>query len=160
MNTHGGLLLRVVTPLENWTKPMHICSRVNEESSSSAVTHQTRLIQWTWNILSIQDYPGVSDECDPHSSHPLHENWPRQRRIPKEMTILRRAMTTWHLTDIPPLRMSQEAEETKEKWKRKVQITFLAPSVKFRCPMLAFWTFWISHPFLELSSTWLYHHEA
>ena len=34
--------------------------------------------------------------------------------------------------------MSQEAEETKEKWKRKVQIMFLAPSVKFRCPMLAF----------------------
>ena len=26
----------------------------------------------------------------------------------------------------------------KEKWKRKVQITFLVPSVKFRCPMLAF----------------------
>ena len=34
--------------------------------------------------------------------------------------------------------MSQEAEETKEKWKRKVQIMFLAPSVKFRCPVLAF----------------------
>ena len=26
----------------------------------------------------------------------------------------------------------------KEKWKRKVQMTFLVPSVKFRCPMLAF----------------------
>ena len=34
--------------------------------------------------------------------------------------------------------MSQEAEETKEKWKRKAQITFLAPSVKFRCPVPAF----------------------
>ena len=34
--------------------------------------------------------------------------------------------------------MSQEAEETKEKWKRKAQITFLAPSVKFRHPMPAF----------------------
>ena len=37
--------------------------------------------------------------------------------------------------------MSQEAEEMKEKWKRKVQITFLAPSVKFRRPMLAFQIF-------------------
>ena len=34
--------------------------------------------------------------------------------------------------------MSQEAEETKEKWKRKAQIMFLAPSVKFRHPMPAF----------------------
>ena len=34
--------------------------------------------------------------------------------------------------------MSQEAEETKEKWKKKVQIMFLAPSVKFRHPMPAF----------------------
>ena len=40
--------------------------------------------------------------------------------------------------DIPPQRTSQEGEETKEKWKRKVQITFLVPSVKFRHPMLAF----------------------
>ena len=38
-------------------------------------------------------------------------------------------------------RMSQEAEEMKEKWKRKVQITFPAPSVKFRCPMPAFQLF-------------------
>ena len=41
-------------------------------------------------------------------------------------------------SDITPPRMSQEAEETKEKQKRKVQITFLVPSVKFRHPMLAF----------------------
>ena len=34
--------------------------------------------------------------------------------------------------------MSQEAEETKEKWKRKAQIMFPAPSVKFRHPMPAF----------------------
>ena len=54
------------------------------------------------------------------------------------MTILERVMTTWHLVDITPPRTSQEAEETKQKWKRKVQITFLAPSVKFRCPMPAF----------------------
>ena len=40
------------------------------------VMHQTRLVQWTWNILSIRDYPGASDECDPRSSHPLHENQP------------------------------------------------------------------------------------
>ena len=103
--------------------------------------HQTRLVQWTWNIPLIWDYPGVSDECDPHSSHPSYENWPRWRRIPEELTILRRAMAAWHLADITPPRMSQEAEETKEKWKRKVQITFLAPSVKFRCPMLAFQLF-------------------
>ena len=57
------------------------------------------------------------------------------------MTILERAMTAWHLVDITPPRTSQEAEETKEKWKRKVQITFPAPGVKFRCPMLAFWLF-------------------
>ena len=28
----------------------------------SAVTHQTCLVQWTWNILSIWVYPGASDE--------------------------------------------------------------------------------------------------
>ena len=56
----------------------------------------------------------------------------------EELTILRRAMAAWCLADITPPRMSQEAEEMKEKWKRKVQITFLAPSVKFRHPMLAF----------------------
>ena len=63
-------------------------------------------------------------------SHPSHKK-----------TILRRAMTAWCLMDIPPLRTSQWAEEMKEKWKRKVQIMFLVPSVKFRCPMLAFWFF-------------------
>ena len=57
------------------------------------------------------------------------------------MTIFRRVMAAWHLVDIPPPRTSQEAEETKEKWKRKVQITFLVPSVKFRCSMPAFWIF-------------------
>ena len=103
--------------------------------------HQTCLVQWTWNVLLIRDYPGVSDECNPHSSHPSYKNLPRQRRIPEEMTILERVMTAWHLVDITPLRTSQEAEETKEKQKSKVQITFLAPSVKFRCPMLAFWFF-------------------
>ena len=45
------------------------------------------------------------------------------------MTNLERVMTTWHLEDITPPRMSQEAEEMKEKWKRKAQIMFLAPSV-------------------------------
>ena len=60
-------------------------------------------------------------------SHPSHEK-----------TILRRAMAAWCLEDITPPRMSQEAEETKEKWKRKVQIMFLVPSVKFRHPMPAF----------------------
>ena len=43
--------------------------------------------------------------------------------------------------DITPLRTSQEAEETKEKWKRKAQITFLVPSVKFGHPMPAFQIF-------------------
>ena len=38
----------------------------------------------------------------------------------------------------------------KEKWKRKVQITFLAPSVKFRCPMPA------SRPFEYLIRFWSY----
>ena len=66
----------------------------------------------------------MSMACDSHPSH--------------EKTILRRAMATWCLEDITPPRTSQEAEETKEKWKRKVQIMFLAPSVKFRRPMLAF----------------------
>ena len=42
----------------------------------TAVMHQTHLVQWTWNILSIWVYPGVSDECDPRSSHPSHENQP------------------------------------------------------------------------------------
>ena len=107
----------------------------------SIVMHQTRLVQWTWNVLLIQDYPGVRDECDPHSSHPSYENPLRWRRIPEEMTILERVMTTWCLEDITPLRTSQEAEEMKEKWKRKVQIMFLAPNVKFKCPMLAFWIF-------------------
>ena len=102
------------------------------------VTHQTCLVQWTWNVLLIWDYPGVSNECDPHSSHPLYENPLRRRRIPEEMTILRRVMAAWHLADNSPSRMSQEAEEMKEKWKRKAQITFLVPSVKFRHPMLAF----------------------
>ena len=54
------------------------------------------------------------------------------------MTILERVMTAWHLEDITPPRTSQEAEEMKEERKRKAQITFLASSVKFRCPMLAF----------------------
>ena len=36
---------------------------------------------------------------------------------------------------------SPKNKEMKEKWKRKVQIMFLAPSVKFRCPMLAFQLF-------------------
>ena len=65
----------------------------------AAVMHQTCLVQWTWNILSIRDYhyPGVSDECDPCSSHPSYKNQPRWRRIPKGMTILRRAMATWRL---------------------------------------------------------------
>ena len=54
------------------------------------------------------------------------------------MTILERVMTTWCLVDITPPIMSQEAEETKEKRKRKAQIMFLAPSVKFRHPMPAF----------------------
>ena len=54
------------------------------------------------------------------------------------MTILERVMTAWHLVDITPPRTSPEAEETKEKWKRKVQITFLVPSVKLRRPMPAF----------------------
>ena len=103
-----------------------------------AVTHQTRLVQWTWNVLLIWDYPGASDECDPCSSHPSYENPLRRRRVPEEMTNLERVMTTWHLEDITPPRMSQEAEETKEKWKRKAQIMFLAPSVKFRHPMPAF----------------------
>ena len=53
------------------------------------------------------------------------------------MTILERVMAAWPLEDITPLRMSQEAEEMKEKQKRKAQITFLAPSVKFRRPMPA-----------------------
>ena len=66
----------------------------------------------------------MSTACHSHLSH--------------EKTILRRAMTAWCLTDITPLRMSWKAEEMKEKWKREVQIMFLAPSVKFRCPMLAF----------------------
>ena len=57
------------------------------------------------------------------------------------MTILERVMTAWHLEDITPPRTSQEAEETKEKRKRKAQIMFLVPSVKFRCPMPAFWLF-------------------
>ena len=57
------------------------------------------------------------------------------------MTILRGAMTTWYLVDITPLRTSQEAEEMKEKQKRKAQIMFLVPSVKFRCPMLTFRVF-------------------
>ena len=73
-------------------------------------------------------------------SHPLHKK-----------TILRRVMTTWHLEDITPLRTSQEAEEMKEKQKRKAQIAFLAPNAGIP-------SFWISHPFLELSSTWLYCH--
>ena len=102
------------------------------------VTHQTCLVQWTWNIPLIQDYPGASNKCNPHSSHPSYENQPRWRRIPKGMTILRRVMAAWCLADITPPRTSQEAEETKEKWKRKVQIMFLAPSVKFRHPMPVF----------------------
>ena len=112
--------------------------------------HQTCLVQWTWNIPLIQDYPGASDECDPHSSHPSYENPLRQRRIPKEMTILKRVMTAWHLVDITPPRTSQEAEEMKENWKRKVQIMFLVPSVKFRHPMPAF------RPFEYLIHFWSY----
>ena len=115
-----------------------------------AVMHKTRLVQWTWNVLLIQDYPGVSDECNPCSSHPSYENPLRQSRIPEEMTILGKVTTTWCLVDITPLRTSQEAEETKEKWKRKAQITFLVPSVKFRHPMPAF------RPFEYLIRFWSY----
>ena len=50
-----------------------------------AVTHQTHLVQWTWNVLSIRDYPGASDECDPCSSHPSYKNQPSLwRRIHKD----------------------------------------------------------------------------
>ena len=56
--------------------------------SLSVVMHQTCLVQWTWDILSIQDYPGASNEWDPHSSHPSYKNSLRWRRIPEEMTIL------------------------------------------------------------------------
>ena len=104
----------------------------------SGVMHQTHMVQWTWDILSIQDYPGVSNECDTCSSHPLYENPLRWRRILEGMTILERVMTAWHLVDITPPRTSQEAEETKKEWKRKIQITFPVPSVKLRHPMLAF----------------------
>ena len=41
-------------------------------------------------------------------SHPSHEK-----------TILERVMTAWRLADITPSRTSQEAEEMKEKRKRK-----------------------------------------
>ena len=75
---------------------------------------------WRWIILMRE----MSTACHSHPSH--------------EKTILRRVMTAWHLADITPPRTSQEAEETKEKWKRKIQITFLVPSVKFRHPMPAF----------------------
>ena len=60
--------------------------------------------------------------------------------------------------------MSQEAEEMKEKQKRKAQIMFLAPSVKFRCPMPAFLffeyliRFW-SYPARDYTiTTWTSHH--
>ena len=45
-------------------------------SHMAIVMHQTRLVQWTWNVLSIRDYPEVSNECDPCSSHPSNKNWP------------------------------------------------------------------------------------
>ena len=75
------------------------------------------------------DYPDARNEYGT-SYHPSHEK-----------TILERVMTTWCIVDITPSRMSQEAEETKEKRKRKAQIMFLAPSVKFRRPMPAFQLF-------------------
>ena len=75
---------------------------------------------WRWIIL-------MREMSTARRSHPSHEK-----------TILERVMAAWRLADITPPRTSQEAEETKEKWKRKIQITFLAPSVKFRRPMPAF----------------------
>ena len=77
--------------------------------------------------------------------------FPDERRIHDWLTFLRRAMATWWLVDITPPRTSQEAEEMKEKWKRKAQNMFLVPSVNFRCPMLTFqyseflsqfWSYW------------------
>ena len=62
-----------------WEWGLNLLSLSNSALNLSpwrGVTHQTRLVQWTWNVLSIQDYPGVSDECNPHSSHPSHENQP------------------------------------------------------------------------------------
>ena len=78
-----------------------------------------------WRQIILMWEMGMA--CHSHLSH--------------KKTILERVMTAWCLADITPLRTSQEAEETKEKWKRKVQIMFLAPSVKFRHPMSAFWFF-------------------
>ena len=140
--------------------PTCLCTSIKATDHDGSVMHQTHLVQWTWSILLIWDYPGASDECDPCSSHPSYKNPLRWRRIPEEMAILERVMTAWCLVDITPPRTSQEAEETKEKWKRKAQITFLVPSVKFRHPMPAFWLFEYLICFLELSSMWLYHHKA
>ena len=64
------------------------------------VTHQTRLVQWTWNILSIRDYPGASDECDPRSSHPLHENQPSLWRRIHQDGLSWCEKWVWHIVAI------------------------------------------------------------
>jgi hypothetical protein len=58
------------------------------------------------------DYPDARNEYNPRHSHLSHEE-----------TILRRVMTALRIEVITPPRMSQEAGETKEKWKRKAQNT-------------------------------------
>ena len=67
---------------------------------NTVVTHQTHLVQWTWNILLIQVYPGVSDECDPHSSHPSHENWPSLWRRIHEDGLSWCEKWVWHVIAI------------------------------------------------------------
>ena len=89
---------------------------------SPGVTHQTHLVQWTWNVLLIRDYPGASDECNPCSSHPSYENPLRQRRIPEEKTILERVMTAWCLVDITPPRTSQEAKKRRRNGREKSRL--------------------------------------
>ena len=64
------------------------------------VTHQTRLVQWTWNILLIRDYPGARDECDPRSSHPLHENQPSLWRRIHEDGLSWCEKWVWHVVAI------------------------------------------------------------
>ena len=66
----------------------------------TVVTHQTCLVQWTWNILSIQAYPGASNECDPCSSHPSHKNQPSLWRRIHEDGLSWCEKWVWHVVAI------------------------------------------------------------
>ena len=116
------------------------CWTSRAERGITIVTMVLVLVEKSWHCHAPNMFGTVNMEhtIDSRLSWSKQWVWP----MSQSSLIQEPAQTKKHSwrNDTPP-RMSQEAGETKEKWKRKVQITFLAPSVKFRHPMLPFQLF-------------------